>query len=79
MLHAILPAQALVFAQSMVSTPVLDQVKYSMLTYFTAGDQLTVEMHQQPGDRSCANEAIGGDHFGPVQASPLNLRRMPLL
>ncbi|KFZ15280.1 hypothetical protein V501_02794 [Pseudogymnoascus sp. VKM F-4519 (FW-2642)] len=23
-------------------------------------------MHQQPGDRSCANEAIGGDHFGPV-------------
>ncbi|PPQ89046.1 hypothetical protein CVT25_006716 [Psilocybe cyanescens] len=32
-----------------------------------AGDQLTVEMHQQPGDRSCSNEAIGGDHFGPVQ------------
>lgn len=25
-------------------------------------------MHQQPGDRSCANEAIGGDHWGPVQA-----------
>ena len=23
---------------------------------------------KQPGDRSCANEAIGGDHFGPVQA-----------
>uniref|UniRef100_A0A8H7XL18 AA9 family lytic polysaccharide monooxygenase n=1 Tax=Psilocybe cubensis TaxID=181762 RepID=A0A8H7XL18_PSICU len=32
-----------------------------------AGDQLTVEMHQQPGDRSCNSEAIGGDHFGPVQ------------
>ncbi|EIN08692.1 hypothetical protein PUNSTDRAFT_154784 [Punctularia strigosozonata HHB-11173 SS5] len=31
------------------------------------GDQVTVEMHQQPGDRSCANEAIGGDHFGPMQ------------
>ncbi|EJD52178.1 hypothetical protein AURDEDRAFT_199593 [Auricularia subglabra TFB-10046 SS5] len=31
-----------------------------------AGDSITVEMHQQPGDRSCANEAIGGDHFGPV-------------
>ncbi|MCJ1324012.1 hypothetical protein MMC10_000674 [Thelotrema lepadinum] len=31
-----------------------------------AGDTVTVEMHQQPGDRSCANEAIGGDHFGPV-------------
>jgi lytic cellulose monooxygenase (C1-hydroxylating) len=33
----------------------------------TAGDQVTVEMHQQPGDRSCANEAIGGDHYGPMQ------------
>ncbi|VDC03166.1 unnamed protein product [Peniophora sp. CBMAI 1063] len=31
------------------------------------GDSVTVEMHQQAGDRSCANEAIGGDHFGPVQ------------
>ncbi|THG95085.1 hypothetical protein EW026_g6504 [Hermanssonia centrifuga] len=30
------------------------------------GDQLTVEMHQQPGDRSCANDAIGGDHYGPI-------------
>ncbi|KAK7462784.1 hypothetical protein VKT23_007368 [Stygiomarasmius scandens] len=30
------------------------------------GDSVTVEMHQQPNDRSCANEAIGGDHFGPV-------------
>ncbi|KAF3767056.1 family 61 glycoside hydrolase, partial [Cryphonectria parasitica EP155] len=32
-----------------------------------AGSTVTVEMHQQPGDRSCANEAIGGDHYGPVQ------------
>ena len=31
-----------------------------------AGDEVTVEMHQQPGDRSCANEAIGGDHYGPI-------------
>ena len=31
-----------------------------------AGDQVTVEMHQQPGDRTCANEAIGGAHYGPV-------------
>ncbi|KAG8697664.1 hypothetical protein FRC09_007720 [Ceratobasidium sp. 395] len=23
-------------------------------------------MHQQPGDRSCANEAIGGNHDGPT-------------
>jgi hypothetical protein len=23
-------------------------------------------MHQQPGDRSCKNEAIGGAHYGPV-------------
>ena len=34
-----------------------------------AGDQVTVEMHQQPGDRSCANEAIGGDHYGPINVS----------
>lgn len=27
---------------------------------------VTVEMHQQPGDRVCRNEAIGGNHFGPV-------------
>ncbi|KAI0411336.1 carbohydrate-binding module family 1 protein [Xylaria grammica] len=32
-----------------------------------AGATVSVEMHQQPGDRSCANEAIGGDHHGPVQ------------
>ena len=34
---------------------------------FPAGDTVTVEMHQQPDDRSCATEAIGGDHWGPVQ------------
>lgn len=28
---------------------------------------MTIEMHQQPNDRSCANEAIGGAHYGPVQ------------
>ncbi|OCL08623.1 lytic polysaccharide monooxygenase [Glonium stellatum] len=31
-----------------------------------AGETLTVEMHQQPGDRSCSNPAIGGNHYGPV-------------
>ncbi|KAI0796064.1 glycosyl hydrolase family 61-domain-containing protein [Abortiporus biennis] len=31
-----------------------------------AGGKVTVEMHQQPGDRSCANEAIGGNHYGPI-------------
>ncbi|TFK37374.1 glycoside hydrolase family 61 protein H [Crucibulum laeve] len=31
-----------------------------------AGDTVTVEMHQQNGDRSCANEAIGGAHHGPL-------------
>ncbi|KAF1958930.1 hypothetical protein CC80DRAFT_558511 [Byssothecium circinans] len=31
-----------------------------------AGDTVTVEMHQQPGDRNCKNEAIGGSHYGPV-------------
>lgn len=34
--------------------------------YPIAGDLVTVEMHQQPGDRSCSTEAIGGDHYGPV-------------
>jgi len=31
-----------------------------------AGDAVTVEMHQQNGDRSCGSEAIGGQHYGPV-------------
>ncbi|KAH8828783.1 glycoside hydrolase family 61 protein [Flagelloscypha sp. PMI_526] len=31
-----------------------------------AGSQVTVEMHQQPNDRSCANDAIGEVHYGPV-------------
>ena len=26
-------------------------------------------MHQQPGDRSCATDAIGGDHWGPINVS----------
>ncbi|KAK6340120.1 hypothetical protein TWF730_001892 [Orbilia blumenaviensis] len=33
-----------------------------------AGDQVTIEMHQQIGDRSCTNEGIGGAHWGPVMA-----------
>lgn len=35
----------------------------------SAGDSITVEMHQQPNDRSCANQAIGGDHYGPINVS----------
>ncbi|KAM0322514.1 hypothetical protein ACHAQA_009360 [Verticillium albo-atrum] len=31
-----------------------------------AGGTVTVEMHAQNGDRNCANEAIGGAHYGPV-------------
>lgn len=31
-----------------------------------AGGTVTIEMHQQAGDRSCNNEAIGGAHYGPV-------------
>ncbi|KAF8606702.1 hypothetical protein BDV93DRAFT_488563 [Ceratobasidium sp. AG-I] len=31
-----------------------------------AGSKVAVEMHQQPGDRSCSNEAIGGNHDGPT-------------
>ncbi|KAI0063290.1 hypothetical protein BV25DRAFT_412292 [Artomyces pyxidatus] len=38
----------------------------SNLCSVNPGDSVTVEMHQQPGDRSCANEAIGGDHYGPI-------------
>ncbi|EGO29817.1 glycoside hydrolase family 61 protein, partial [Serpula lacrymans var. lacrymans S7.9] len=30
------------------------------------GDAVTVEMHQQPGDRSCSTQAIGGNHYGPI-------------
>jgi cellulase len=33
-----------------------------------AGQTVTIEMHQQSGDRSCKNEAIGGNHYGPVMA-----------
>ena len=32
-----------------------------------AGGTVTVEMHQQPNDRKCGAEAIGGAHWGPVQ------------
>lgn len=31
-----------------------------------AGQNVTVEMHAQPNDRSCANEALGGNHWGPI-------------
>ncbi|KAI0381672.1 lytic polysaccharide monooxygenase [Hypomontagnella monticulosa] len=31
-----------------------------------AGSTVTIEMHQQPGDRKCGSEAIGGAHYGPV-------------
>ncbi|KFA68993.1 hypothetical protein S40285_08859 [Stachybotrys chlorohalonatus IBT 40285] len=31
-----------------------------------AGDTVTVEMHQQAGQRSCGSPAIGGAHYGPV-------------
>ncbi|CAI6099709.1 unnamed protein product [Clonostachys chloroleuca] len=33
-----------------------------------AGQTVTLEMHQQPNDRNCANEGIGGNHYGPVMA-----------
>jgi len=33
-----------------------------------AGDEVTIEMHQQIGDRNCATEGIGGAHWGPVLA-----------
>ena len=27
---------------------------------------MIVEMYQQPGDPSCTNDAIDGNHYGPV-------------
>ncbi|OQN97405.1 hypothetical protein B0A48_16564 [Cryoendolithus antarcticus] len=33
-----------------------------------AGDTVSIEMHQQGGDRGCGSEAIGGAHYGPVHA-----------
>ncbi|EPS44424.1 hypothetical protein H072_1624 [Dactylellina haptotyla CBS 200.50] len=33
-----------------------------------AGDTVTIEMHQQIGDRGCTAEGIGGAHWGPVLA-----------
>lgn len=36
------------------------------LTSNSAGTSLTVEMHAQPGARSCSQPAIGGNHYGPV-------------
>jgi cellulase len=41
-----------------------------------AGGTVTIEMHQQNGDRSCASEAIGGAHYGlstHVLHAPLTL------
>ena len=32
----------------------------------SGGQSFSVEMHQQPNDRSCSTQAIGGNHFGPV-------------
>jgi hypothetical protein len=34
--------------------------------FVAAGNIVAAEMHQQPGDRSCKNEYIGGTHYGPV-------------
>ncbi|KJA26910.1 carbohydrate-binding module family 1 protein [Hypholoma sublateritium FD-334 SS-4] len=31
-----------------------------------AGDTITIQMAQQPGDTKCSDEAIGGDHYGPI-------------
>lgn len=41
-------------------------IKTSGICTVAAGSPLTVEMHAQPGDRSCSKEAIGGNHYGPV-------------
>ncbi|KAG8697665.1 hypothetical protein FRC09_007721 [Ceratobasidium sp. 395] len=38
----------------------------SAICSVAAGTKASVEMHQQPGDRSCSSEAIGGNHDGPT-------------
>ncbi|KAF1364145.1 hypothetical protein EJ07DRAFT_162652 [Lizonia empirigonia] len=43
-----------------------DPAKTNGICEVAAGSYLTVEMHSQPGDRNCANKAIGGVHHGPV-------------
>ena len=59
------------FVLSMVSSCFkIFSFSFDLGLHFTAGDQLTVEMHQQPNDRTCANEAIGGDHYGPINVIP---------
>jgi cellulase len=40
--------------------------KASSVCEVAAGETVTVEMHEQPGARSCSSPAIGGNHYGPV-------------
>jgi len=39
----------------------------SSICTVAAGSNVTVEMHQQPGDRDCSTAAIDPSHKGPVQ------------
>lgn len=47
-----------------IVTVEMHQVEPSQLHTFHGSSNA---MSQQPGDRSCSNEAIGGRHYGPVQ------------
>lgn len=49
-----------------ISIPPLVLCNRQWLTLDPAGTSLTVEMHAQPGARSCSQPAIGGNHYGPV-------------
>lgn len=49
-----------------ISIPPLVLCNRHWLTLNPAGTSLTVEMHAQPGARSCSQPAIGGNHYGPV-------------
>ncbi|KAG8687600.1 hypothetical protein FRC11_006919 [Ceratobasidium sp. 423] len=42
------------------------EVAASATCPIAAGSKVAVEMHQQPGDRNCETEAIGGNHDGPT-------------
>jgi len=61
-------------SNSPITDPTSDNIRcngrpgISQKCTIAAGGTATIEMHAQPGDRSCADIAIGGAHYGPVIA-----------
>lgn len=66
-LLAILPERALDCApQTVCPDAGVVHVPCAKKNIFPAGDTITIQMAQQPGDTKCSDEAIGGDHYGPI-------------